>query len=142
MIASIALSVLSKLAGFSVRNPRTILFIVLGIVILGLGVHYKMLVGERDKLRVATVGYELAVDTFRAREATLQEDLRIERTAAAIAVAERTEARRTLDVFMAGREDDPESMEWAQQAIPIGELERLCQALPEMEGCQNTAPNN
>lgn len=129
------LGLLIRLAGFSTKNPKTVLIIAAIVAILALAVHYKMLVSERDKLRTAQVGYELAVDTFRAREATLQEDLRIERTAAAIAVAERTEARRTLDVFMAGREDDPESMEWAQQAIPIGELERLCQALPEMEGC-------
>ncbi len=106
------------------------------LAVLAFGAHYRMLTGERDKLRVAQVGYELAVENFRAREAILKEDLRISDEAAAIAVAERTEARRTLDVFMAGREDDPESMEWAQQTIPIGELERLCQALPEMEGCQ------
>lgn len=136
MVTAVAISVLTKLAGFSAKRPKVMIGIVAVLVLAGFGIHYKMLVGERDKLRVATVGYELAVDNFRAREATLQEDLRIERTAAAIAVAERTEARRTLDVFIAGREDDPESMEWAQQAIPIGELERLCQALPEMEGCQ------
>ena len=135
MITGIAISVLTKLAGFSAKRPKIMIGIVAVLVLAGLGIHYKMLVGERDKLRVVTAGYELAVDNFRAREATLKEDLRIERTAAAIAVAERTEARRTLDVFMAGREDDPEAMEWAQQAIPIGELERLCQALPEMEGC-------
>lgn len=132
----VAIGLLTKLASFSAKRPKAVIGIVAVLILVGFGIHYKMLVGERDKLRVAQVGYELAVDNFRAREATLQEDLRIERTAAAIAVAERTEARRTLDVFMAGREDDPESMEWAQQAIPIGELERLCQALPQMEGCQ------
>ncbi len=131
------LGILTTLASFSIRNPKTILFIVIGIAIAGFGVHYKLLVGERDKLRVAQVGYELAVDNFRAREATLQEDLRLERKAAEIAVTERAEARRALDIFLAGREDDPESMEWAKQTIPIGELERLCQALPEMEGCEN-----
>lgn len=132
-----AITILTKLAGFSTKNPKTVLTIVGVLAIIAFGIHYKLLTGERDKLRVAQTGYELAVDNFRAREATLQEDLRIERTAAAIAVAERTEARRTLETFLAGREDDPESMEWAQQAIPIGELERLCVALPEMEGCQN-----
>ncbi len=131
-----AITILAKLASFSTKNPKTVLTIVGILAIVAFSVHYKMLVGERDKLRVATVGYELAMETFRAREITLREDLRISDEAAAIAVAERTEARRTLDVFMAGREDDPESLEWAQQAIPIGELERLCQALPEMEGCQ------
>lgn len=136
MVMGIAISVLTKLAGFSAKRPKAVIGIVAVLILVGFGIHYKMLVGERDKLRVAQVGYELAVDTFRAREAAMREDLRIERTAAAIAVAERTEARRTLDVFIAGRKDDPESMEWAQQAIPIGELERLCQALPEMEGCQ------
>ena len=136
MVTAIAISVLTKLAGFSAKRPKVMIGIVAVLILAGFGIHYKMLVGERDKLRTAQVGFELAVDNFRAREATLKEDLRISDEAAAIAVAERTEARRTLDVFMAGREDDPESMEWAQQAIPIGELERLCQALPEMEGCQ------
>ncbi|KKK69016.1 hypothetical protein LCGC14_2938230, partial [marine sediment metagenome] len=124
MVTAIAISVLTKLAGFSAKRPKVMIGIVAVLILAGFGIHYKMLVGERDKLRVAQVGYELAVDTFRAREATLKEDLRISDEAAAIAVAERTEARRTLDVFMAGREDDPESMEWAQQAIPIGQLER------------------
>ncbi len=136
MVTAIAISVLTKLAGFSAKRPKVMIGIVAVLVLAGLGIHYKMLVGERDKLRVVTAGYEIAVENFRAREATMAEDLRIERTAAAIAVAERTEARRTLDIFMAGREDDPESLEWAQQAIPIGELERLCQALPGMKGCQ------
>ena len=136
MVTAIAISVLTKLAGFSAKRPKVMIGIVAVLILVGFGIHYNLIVGERDKLRVATAGYETAVENFRAREATLKEDLRIERTAAAIAVAERTEARRTLDVFMAGREDDPESMEWAQQAIPIGELERLCQALPEMKGCQ------
>lgn len=136
MVAGIALALLSKLGGFSIKRPKVTMAIIGVLILVGFAIHYKLIVGERDKLRVAQVGYELAVDNFRAREATLQEDLRIERTAAAIAVAERTEARRTLDVFIAGRADDPESIEWAQQAIPIGELERLCQALPEMKGCQ------
>ena len=131
-----AVGVLGALAKMSLKRPKIAIGIAVAVAVLAVGVHYKLVIGERDKLRVATVGYELAMETFRAREITLREDLRISDEAAAIAVAERTEARRTLDVFMAGREDDPESMEWAQQAIPIGELERLCQALPEMEGCQ------
>lgn len=137
MVTGIALALLTKLGGFSIRRPKVVLGIVAIVIIAGFGIHYKMIVGERDKLRVAQVGYGLAIDAFRAREATLQEDLRISDEAAVIAVAERTEARRTLNTFLAGRENDPESMQWAQQSIPIGELERLCQALPEMEGCQN-----
>lgn len=132
----VVIGLLVKLAGFSAKRPKTLLIIVGVLILVSFGVHYKMIVGERNKLRVAQVGYELAVDTFRAREATLQEDLRISDEAAVIAVAERTEARRTLDIFIAGRADDPESIEWAQQVIPVGELKRLCQALPEMKGCQ------
>ena len=131
-----AVGVLSGLAKLSLKRPKIAIGIVVAVAVLAVGVHYRLVIGERDKLRVAQVGYELAVENFRAREATLQEDLRISDEAAVIAIAERTKARRTLDVFIAGREDDPESMEWAQQVIPIGELERLCQALPEMEGCQ------
>ncbi len=128
------LGLLIKLAGFSTKNPKTIISIVLVLVVLAFGVHYKLLVGERDKLRVAEQGYKDAVTAFRTREATYEDDIRRERLAAGIAVAERDEARLTVEEFRNARQDE-ESIEWAADDIPIGELERLCVALPEMAGC-------
>ena len=128
------LGLLIKLAGFSTKNPKTIISIVVVLVILAFGVHYKLLVGERDKLRVAEQGYKDAVTAFRAREATYEDDIRRERLAAGIAVAERDEARLSVEEFRNARQD-AESIEWAADDIPIGELERLCVALPEMAGC-------
>lgn len=127
--------VLTRLASFSVKNPKTILFIVLGVAIAGFGVHYKLLVGERDKLRVAEEGYKKAVAAFELREATLQEDLRLARVSIETVTAERNANRATLDEFRAGRERDPEARAWGQQQLPVGEVERLCAALPEMVGC-------
>jgi hypothetical protein len=130
-----ALGLLTKLASFSTKNPKTVLSIVGVLVVVGFGVHYKMLIGERDKLRVATTAYESAVEAFEAREASLQADLALAQAAAAQALQDRREARRALDAFRAGREGDVEAMEWASQQLPIGEIERLCAALPDMEGC-------
>ncbi len=128
------LGLLIKLAGFSTKNPKTVISIVAVLAILAFGVHYKLLVGERDKLRVAEEGYKVAVAAFVVREASFQEDLIREREAAGIAVAERDEARLTVEEFRNARQD-AESIEWAADDIPIGELERLCVALPEMVGC-------
>ena len=79
---------------------------------------------------------EVNLETARANQKVLEDALDLEREAAALAAAERDEARRAIDAFRAGRRDDPEALEWASQPLPIGELDRLCIALPEMEGCQ------
>ena len=104
------------------------------LAILAFGFHYKLLVGERDKLRIIEQELIDVADAFKLREATFEEDLRRERFAAGVAVAERDEARLSVETFRDSR-DDPESLEWASEQIPTGELERLCIALPEMEGC-------
>lgn len=127
---------ISKIALFAARKPKMVATIVVVLVCGAFAVHYKLLVGERDKLRIAQEAYEVAIDRFREREASLQTALENERAAAAVVAAERDEARRAIDVFRAGRENDPEALEWARQALPLGELERLCAALPEMGGCQ------
>ncbi len=126
------LGILTSLAGFSMKNPKTILFGAVGVLLFGL--HYKLLVGERDKLRVAEAGYKRAVTAFVAREETLQDDLRLEREAAQSAVNERDAARIAIDVFRSARTDTP-SLQWAAQSVPVAEIERLCAALPDMEGC-------
>ena len=128
------LGLLTSLAGFSTKNPKTVLIIAATVAILAFSVHYKLLVGERDKLRVAEAGYKTAVSNFIAREASLQEDLRLEREAAQVAVTERDNAREAVKLFRSSRVD-AESIEWAAQSVPVGEMERLCAALPELEGC-------
>ena len=128
------LSILARLAAFSLKKPKIAIGVVAVIAVLAVGVHYKLIIGERDKLRVAEQGYKDAVTAFRAREATYEDDIRRERLAAGIAVAERDEARLTVEEFRNARQDE-ESIEWAADDIPIGELERLCVALPEMAGC-------
>ena len=135
------LSILARLAAFSLKKPKTVAIAVAVFAVLAFGVHYKLLVGERDKLRVAEEGYKVAVAAFIDREAALQEDLRLEREAAQVAVTERDNAREAVKLFRNSRVD-AESIEWAAQSVPVGEMERLCAALPEMTGCQNTAPNN
>ena len=70
------LGILSSLATFSLKKPKTVLIIAAIVAILAFSVHYKLLVGERDKLRIAEAGYKVAVSNFIAREASLQEDLR------------------------------------------------------------------
>ncbi len=136
-----ALGLLARLASFSLKNPKSVITIVVVLALGAFAIHYKLLVGERDKLRVAEEGYKQAVAAFQAREATLHEDLLIERAAAVTALAERNEARRSVAAFREGRSDQP-SIDWARLAIPEGESSRLCEALPEMDGCQNTPPNN
>lgn len=128
------LSLLTTLASFSLKNPKTIMIgaAVFGVVMFGL--HYTLLVGERDKLRVAEAGYERAISAFTAREATLKEDILLERQAAAIALSERNDARMVLEFFRSSRQDAP-SIAWASLSIPEAEMKRLCAALPRASGC-------
>ena len=110
--------------------------ILAGLAILAFGFHYKMLVGERDKLRVAEAGYKAATAAFIQRELVLREDARLAAEATATLAAERNADRAALDKLRVGRADDEESVVWGAQAIPVGEVARLCEALPEMVGCE------
>ncbi len=136
------LGLISGLASFSMKNPKMVMVGVVGFAIIVFGIHYKLLVGERDKLRVAEAGYKLAVSAFVQREATLREDIRLAAEATALVTAERNSHISALVRLNAGRQADEDARSWGEQALPIGEIVRLCEALPEMIGCQNTAPNN
>lgn len=129
------IGVLSTLASFSTKNPKTILFAGIGVAVLLFGIHYKLLVGERDKLRVAEAGYELAVAAFIEREAVMREDIRLAAEATANLAAERNSQISALNTLRAGRQIDEDARAWGEQALPIGEIVRLCEALPEMVGC-------
>jgi len=130
------LGILTRLAGFSLRNPKFIMLIALSVAVAGFGVHYKLLKGERDKLRIAEVGYRRAVSMFEQREKILAADLAIAEQASRNAIREREASRVALDTFREGRKDDPESVAWGATLVPLGELARLCTALPELVGCE------
>ncbi len=129
------LGLLSTLASFSLKRPKLVMFIVAGLAIGAFGVHYKLIVGERDKLRVAEAGYKLAVEAFVEREAVMREDIRLAAEATAIVTAERNSQISALNRLRAGRQLDADARSWGEQALPISEIARLCEALPEMVGC-------
>ena len=122
--------------GFLLRYPKLIGAGIALALIVGFGIHYKLLTSERDQLRIEKVSFQLALkkaalnmeimtaDAVRAAEATIT------------AARERDEAHAALDEFRAGREADPEAHAWGEQQIPSGEVARLCIALPEMAGCE------
>ena len=129
------LGLLSSLAGFSLKRPKTVAIIVVCLAVAAFGVHYKLLVGERDKLRVAEAGYELAIEAFLEREAVLQEDARIAAEATAELTIERNSQISALNALRAGRQIDQDARTWGAQALPISEIRLLCEALPELVGC-------
>ena len=112
-----------------------------GIAILGvisaIGMHYRHVVNERDKLEVQKVAFQQALEKAAASLATLQEDARNAQKATQDALAERDANRAALTKLQAARKEDPEAVAWAAQPIPLGEVARLCEALPEMDGCAN-----
>ena len=118
------------------RSPKVLGITAVVLVLGALGVHHKLVLSERDRLRDENAALGFDLETARANQQVLEDALDLEREAAAVATAERDEARRAIDKFRAGRRDDPEAQEWASQPLPLGELERLCVALPEMDGCQ------
>lgn len=136
------LSLISTLASFSMKRPKTVLIIATTVALFAFAVHYNLLVGERDKLRVAEAGYKLAVTAFVEREAVMREDIRLAAEATAIVTAERNSQISALNTLRAGRQIDQDARVWGEQALPIGEIARLCEALPEMVGCQSGPKGN
>lgn len=135
MVMGVVLNLLTKLAAFSIKKPKTILVIVM-IAAIGIFLaHYKMIIGERNKLEIANTAYAAAVERFEAREATLQADLILAQNAASQALQDRRAAYERLEAFRRGREADDEAQVWAAQPLPAGEITRLCAALPRMAGC-------
>ena len=130
------LGILARLATFSLKKPKTVAIVVVVLAALAFGVHYNLLKGERDKLRVAEAGYKRAITAFVVLESILREDARIAAEATATLTAERNADRAALDKLRTGRADDEESVVWGAQQIPVGEVARLCEALPEMVGCE------
>tara|TARA_R100001143_G_C3360997_1_gene135671 strand:- start:5868 stop:6254 length:387 start_codon:yes stop_codon:yes gene_type:complete len=124
-----------KIARFALRNPKTIMFGVLGAVLLAGFIHYRIVLGKNEALEAREVEYKKAVAAFELREEQLAEDARIASEATIEAIAQREAYRAALDTLRQGRENDPEAVEWASQALPEGEIARLCAALPRMSGC-------
>ena len=129
------LAILAKLAVFSLKKPKTVAIVVASLAILMFGIHYKLLIGERDKFRVAEAGYRRAVAAFVLRESVLREDARIAAEATVRLTEQRNANISALSALRSLREMDEEGRTWGTQPIPLGEISRLCTALPEMEGC-------
>lgn len=136
------MGILTRLASFSLRNPKTVAFIVLGVVLASFAVHYKVVLGKNEELRVERAAHQETIAAHERREAIFAEDARIAAAATKDAIAQREEARAALEALRRGREADPEAVAWGAQLIPLGEVARLCVALPEMDGCPDTVPNN
>ena len=113
------------------KSPKSRRVALISILILVAGIHYKMLRGERNELRAENK--ELAADNRQ-----LESDLALEKQAIIDARAERAATQKALDKLRKDRANDPEAQEWATEQLPPGEILRLCEALPEMEGCKNT----
>ncbi len=105
------------------------------VIALGFVGHYFWVLDQRDDLREEKIVLEADLAKAAANAEKRKENARVSRIAAAAAVTERDAARAALDILRAGRVNDPEAQEWGTQMIPLGELERLCEALPEMIGC-------
>lgn len=129
------LAILAKLAVFSLKKPKTVAIIAAVLAVLSFGVHYKLIVGERDKLRVAEQGYKRAVEAFVLREAVLREDALLAAEATIKLTAQRNANISALDALRSLRQMDQEGRTWGSQPIPLGEISRLCEALPELKGC-------
>ena len=111
------------------------------VIILSIGVHYKLVIGERNDLRAEKIVLEADLEKAAANAEKYKENARIAAIATATVTAERNADRAALDTFRAGRRADPEAVAWAAQPLPAGELIRLCEVLPEMQGCVTPETN-
>lgn len=123
------------MVGLVLKYPKIAISIVAVLIIGSIGVHYKVVLAERAELRADNA-------TLRANAETLGAALAIEREAAETALQERDEAQKALEKLREGRENDPEAQAWGAVEVPAGEQLRLCEALPGMDGCQNTPTSN
>ena len=121
--------------GLLLKYPKLLGAGIAVVVILSIGVHYRLVIGERNDLRQEKIVLELDLAKAAVNAAKYKENARVAAEATAIVAAERDAHRASLDLLREGREDDPEAMEWASQPLPAGELIRLCEILPEMTGC-------
>ena len=127
--------------GVLLRYPKLLGAGIAVVVILSIGVHYRLVIGERNELRVEKIALEFDLAKAATNIEKYKENARVAAEATAIVAAERDAHRASLDLLREGREDDPEALEWAAQPLPAGELIRLCETLPEMTGCV-TPENN
>ena len=128
--------------GIILKYPRLIGAGLLLTAVIGFGIHYRLVIGERNDLRITKIELEGELAKAARNAALLKEDLRLATVATAEVAAERDSQITARNTLRAGRQIDVEARMWGEQALPIGEITRLCEALPEMAGCQNTIPSN
>ena len=122
--------------GFLLNNARLIGGGLIAAALIGFGIHYKFLVKSRNQLKAEKVSFQLALSKAAANMELLAEDQRIAQAATARVIIEREDARAALEAFTEGRKLDPDSVAWGATLVPLGELTRLCTALPELAGCE------
>ncbi len=101
------IGILTRLAGFSLKRPKLVMSLIVGFVAVSIFAHYRIVVGKNEELKRERVAYrkQPSPHSKRARR-TLQEDIAHRATRPPRpAVAERDEARRTVEAFREGRTD-------------------------------------
>lgn len=107
------------------------------MMLLGAGVHYRIVLNQRDDLRIEKISFQITITRAAESIAAYEANAILQREATATAIADRNAAAAAVRTLREGRNDDAESMVWGAQLIPQDERDRLCVALPEMEGCVN-----
>lgn len=123
------------MVGLLLKYPRIALYGALATVALGFFGHYKYMSHKIDVLETEKAAFEFALAAAARNMAIMEEDALRAAEATIITRRERDAAHAALDVLRAGRESDPESHAWGAQLVPLGELTRICIAIPELDGC-------
>ena len=124
----------SRLISLALGKPKLILIVVAVVAAGGHFAHYKHLQGKVDRLSTEKAAISRALSIASQTVEAKENALRIEREAVAAVMQERDSAHKALSAFRSGR-NDQESIEWAAQAVPQAERDRMCEAVPELVGC-------
>lgn len=129
-----------KVGAWILRKPKIAGFVALAIIGTALAGQYTYMGHKVRRLETEKAAIQHALDTTADALRQKAADLASEKRASRDVLRERDAARSALDEFQHGRQDDPEALDWAAQPVPQGERERMCKAIPELQGC--TPPNN
>ncbi len=121
---------------FLLKYPKLIASGLAVTIALSFFAHYKYMQHKIDKLETEKAAFEFALEKAATNMRLMEADARVAAEATATVMAERNAARHALDDLRRGRENDPEAQAWAAEPIPLTELARLCEALPNMDGCE------
>lgn len=121
--------------GIILKYPKLVGAGLMLAAVISIGVHYRLVIGERNDLRATKIELEGELAKAARNAVLLKEDIRLATVATAEVTAERNSQITALNTLRAGRQIDSEARSWGAQPVPLGEITRLCKALPEMVGC-------